>query len=93
MATANISAAVTAILERYRIKYPNRAARISALKADYLAAFDAATLGKELTSIGVDGQTSAWAVSLSPEERLSAMAEAIQRLERRAVSAGTLYAR
>jgi hypothetical protein len=95
MAGQSKQAALTALLEYLRIKYPNRSERIAALKSDYLAAFErkGKSIGKELGSSSVDGVSTTWVVSLSTEEQLEVMALAIQRLENRSASTLKLFAR
>ncbi len=79
-------ARVRAVLTYYRVKYTTRAAQITALKADYLAAFETteAQGGKTLTNFAADGQTMGWAVGLNRDERLDAMAQALEILENNA---------
>lgn len=77
-------ARVRVILCYYRVKYPAVSVRIDAVRADYLAAFEAAEGkgGKTLTSFAADGQSSGWAEGLSLDERLDALAQALETLER-----------
>lgn len=77
-------ARVRAVLTYYRVKYPTLSVRIDALRADYLAAYEAdGTEGSRLlTSFSANGQSANWAVGLSPEERLDALAQALEALER-----------
>jgi hypothetical protein len=95
MAGLSKQGAITALLEYYRIKYPTKSERVDALKADYLAAYEAKAgqIGKTLSSSGADGITASWMVSLSTEEVLSVMASALRRLEGRASTSAILYAR
>jgi hypothetical protein len=95
MAASSKQSAITALLEYYRIKYPVKAERIEALKADYLAAYEAKSgqVGKTLSGSGADGVNATWLVSLSTEEQLAVLASALRRLEGRASTSAILFAR
>lgn len=86
--------AIQAILTAYEIKFPVKATRIQALRAEYLRLFESkkGDLGKALTSFSADGQTANWAVNLSTEEVLSAYASALRRLDGTAASTVRLFA-
>lgn len=94
MASASRESAILATLEFYRIKYPVRAERIDALRADYLAAFESkgASIGRTLTGSGADGVNNNFLVSLSTEEQLAVLAISLRRLEGRSGSTVRLFA-
>lgn len=93
MAGQSKQAALTALLEYLRIKYPVKSERIAALRGEYLAAYESKgkSIGKTVGSSTADGISTNWVVSLNTEEQLEVMALALKRLEGRAASAVKLF--
>ena len=92
---SQIGSRLKAVTTYYKVKYATDAERIEALKADYLAAYEAAekTGGKTLTSFGSDSTNANWQVGLSADERLQALAQAIDYFQKTGRSTVILFSR
>jgi hypothetical protein len=88
-------ARLKAVVTYYKIKYSSDSERIEALKADYLAAFEASEKsgGKTLTSFDADGTRASWQIGLSADERLQALAQAIDYFQKTSRSTVILFSR
>ena len=92
---SQIGSRLKAITTYYKVKYSTDTERIEALKADYLAAYEANEKGggKTLTSFDADGQRASWQIGLSADERLQALAQAIDYFGKTSRSTVILFSR
>lgn len=92
---SQVGSRLKAVVTYYKIKYSSDTERIDALKADYLAAFEASEKngGKTLSSFGSDSTNANWQIGLSADERLQALAQAIDYFQKTGRSTVILFSR
>jgi hypothetical protein len=81
-----------ALVTIYRIKYPEKTARLAALRSDVLAAFEAVEKsgGRTVTAAGADGVNSSWQAGMSQDERLAALTDCLDYYEGRRANRGII---